>query len=90
MATRSRTPARTMFRTPLLRCLADAGKRLRQGERQNHRETAHTALMGIRKALAGLGLSLTQREIFLGIAATELLEAYLVSMERIAVKRRVN
>ena len=46
--------------------------------------------MGIRKALAGLGLSLTQREIFLGIAATELLEAYLVSMERIAVKRRVN
>ena len=47
-------------------------------------------MVGIRAALVGLGLTLKQREAFLLVASAEILKAYLQSLERTSVKRRVN
>jgi hypothetical protein len=51
---------------------------------------SRSAVVGMRSALVGLGLSLKQREAFLVLAAAELLKAYLQNLERTATKRRVN
>jgi len=65
-------------------------ERLRRGERPNLNAVARSAVIGMRSALVGLGLSLKQREAFLVLAAAELLKAYLQNLERTATKRRVN
>ena len=47
-------------------------------------------MIGMRGALVGLGLSAKQREVFLLIAAAEILRAYLRNLEGTTTKRRVN
>ena len=71
-------------------CLDVTRERIRRGERPNLTAVARSAVVGIRAALVGLGLSLKQREAFLVLAAAEILRDLLQNMERTAVKRRVN
>jgi len=71
-------------------CIDVTCERLRRGERPNLNAVARSAVIGIRSALLGLGLSLRQREAFLVLTAAELLKAYLQNLERTATKRRVN
>lgn len=71
-------------------CIDVTRERLRRGERPNLGAVARGAVLGIRQTLVGLGLSLKQREVFLMVATTELLRAYLQNLERTATKRRVN
>jgi hypothetical protein len=44
----------------------------------------------MRGALVGLGLSTRQREIFLVLAAAELMKVHLQNLESTTTKRRVN
>jgi hypothetical protein len=71
-------------------CIDVTRERLRRGERPNLNVVSRSAVVGMRSALVGLGLSLKQREAFLVLAAAELLKAYLQNLERTATKRRVN
>jgi hypothetical protein len=71
-------------------CIDVTRERLRRGERPNLSAVARSAAVGIRGALVGLGLSTKQREIFLVLAAAELLKVYLQNLESTTTKRRVN
>ena len=71
-------------------CIDVTRERLRRGERPNLGRVARGAVVGMRHALMGLGLSLKQREAFLIVAAAELLRAYLQNLERTTTRRRVN
>lgn len=71
-------------------CIDVTRERLRRGERLNLSAVARSAAVGIRGALVGLGLSTKQREIFLVLAAAELLKVHLQNLESTATKRRVN
>jgi hypothetical protein len=71
-------------------CIDVTRERLRRGERPNLGAIARGAAVGIRGALVGLGLSQKQREIFLVLAAAELLKVHLQNLESTATKRRVN
>jgi hypothetical protein len=71
-------------------CIDVTRERLRRGERPNLNAVSRSAVVGIRSALVGLGLSMKQREAFLVLAAAELLKVYLQNLERTATKRRVN
>ncbi len=71
-------------------CIDVTRERLRRGERPNLSAVAQGAAVGLRGALVGLGLSTRQREIFLVLAAAELLKVQLQNLERTATKRRVN
>jgi hypothetical protein len=71
-------------------CIDVTRERLRRGERPNLSKVARGAVVGMRHALVGLGLSLKQREVFLIVAAAEILRAYLQNVERTTTKRRVN
>ena len=71
-------------------CVDVTRERLRRGERLNLNNVARNALIGIRGALVGLGLSAKQREAFLILAAAEILRDYLQNFERTSLKRRVN
>ena len=71
-------------------CIDVTRERLRRGERPNLAAVARNAAIGIRGALVGLGLSQKQREIFLVLAAAELLKIHLQNLESTATKRRVN
>lgn len=71
-------------------CIDVTRERLRRGERPNLGAVARGAVVGIRGALVGLGLSQKQREIFLVLAAAELLKIHLQNLESTATKRRVN
>jgi len=71
-------------------CVDVTRERLRRGERLNLNNVARNALVGIRGALVGLGLSAKQREAFLILTAAEILRDHLQTLERTSVKRRVN
>ncbi len=71
-------------------CIDVTRERLRRGERPNLGAVARNAVIGMRGALVGLGLSVKQRELFVLVAAAEILKAYLQNLERTATKRRVN
>jgi len=71
-------------------CIDVTRERLRRGERPNLNAVARGSVVGMRRELVGLGLSLKQREAFLCLAAAALLKAYLQNLERTATKRRVN
>jgi hypothetical protein len=71
-------------------CIDVTRERLRRGERPNFDAVARSAVVGIRSALIGLGLSLKQREAFLVAVSAQILKAYLQNLERTATKRRVN
>lgn len=71
-------------------CIDVTRERLRRGERPNLSAVARNAAVSIRGALVGLGLSTRQREIFLVLAAAELLKVQLQNLESTATKRRVN
>ena len=71
-------------------CIDVTRERLRRGERPNLNAVARGAVIGIRGALVGLGLSLKQREAFLVVAAAEILRDHLQNLERTSLKRRVN
>jgi len=71
-------------------CLDVTRERLRRGERPNLGAVARNAVIGMRGALVGLGLSAKQREVFLLVAAAEILRAYLRNLEGTTTKRRVN
>ena len=71
-------------------CIDVTRERLRRGERPNLSHVARGAVFGIRQTLVGFGLSLKQREVFLIVAAAEILRAYLQNLERTTTKRRVN
>lgn len=71
-------------------CIDVTRERLRRGERPDLSKVARSAVVGMRSALVGLGLSVRQREVFLTVAATELLKAFLQNLERTTTKRRVN
>lgn len=71
-------------------CIDVTRERLRRGERPNLDAVARSAVVGIRAALVGLGLTLKQREAFLCLATAEILKTYLQNLERTSVKRRVN
>lgn len=71
-------------------CIDVTRERLRRGERPNLGEVARSAVVGMRSALVGLGLSAKQREVFLIVAAAEILKGNLQNLERTATKRRVN
>ena len=71
-------------------CIDVTRERLRRGERPDLSAVARGAVVGMRGALVGLGLTIKQREVLLMVAAAEILRAYLQNMERTAVKRRVN
>ena len=71
-------------------CVDVTRERLRRGERLNLNNVARNAVVGIRAALVGLGLSTKQRETFLVLAAAEILRDLLQNLERTALKRRVN
>jgi hypothetical protein len=71
-------------------CVDVTRERLRRGERPNLSAVARSAAVGIRGALVGLGLSTRQREIFLVLAAAELLKVHLQNLENTTTKRRVN
>jgi hypothetical protein len=71
-------------------CLDVTRERLRRGERLNLNAIARNAVIGIRGALIGLGLSPKQREAFLVLAAAEILRDHLQNLERSTLKRRVN
>jgi len=71
-------------------CIDVTRERLRRGERPNLGAVARNTAIGIRGALVGLGLSQKQREIFLVLAAAELLKIHLQNLESTATKRRVN
>jgi hypothetical protein len=71
-------------------CLDVTRERLRRGERLNLNTVARNAVVGIRGALVGFGLSPKQREVFLVLAAAEILRDHLQNLERTLVKRRVN
>jgi len=71
-------------------CIDVTRERLRRGERPNLGAVARNTAISIRGALVGLGLSQKQREIFLVLAAAELLKIHLQNLESTATKRRVN
>ncbi len=71
-------------------CIDVTRERLRRGERPNLGAVARNAVIGMRGALVGLGLSVKQREVLLIVAAAEILRAYLQNLERTTTKRRVN
>jgi hypothetical protein len=71
-------------------CLDVTRERLRRGEQLNLNAVARNAVVGIRGALVGLGLSSKQREAFLVLAAAEILRDRLQNIERTTLKRRVN
>ena len=71
-------------------CIDVTRERLRRGEQPNLGAVARNAVIGMRGALVGLGLSVKQREVFLIVAAAEILRAYLQNLERTTTKRRVN
>ena len=71
-------------------CLDVTRERLRRGEQLNLNAVARNAVVGIRGALVGLGLSPKQREAFLVLAAAEILRDRLQNIERTTLKRRVN
>jgi hypothetical protein len=71
-------------------CIDVTRERLRRGERPNLEAVARSAVVGIRAALVGLGLTLKQREAFVLLATAEILKAFLQNVERTSVKRRVN
>jgi hypothetical protein len=71
-------------------CLDVTRERLRRGERPNLGAVARNAVIGMRGALVGLGLSAKQREVFLLVAAAELLRVCLRNLEGTTTKRRVN
>jgi hypothetical protein len=71
-------------------CLEVTRERLRRGERPNIGAVARNAVIGMRGALVGLGLSAKQREVFLVIAAAEILKICLRNLEGTTTKRRVN
>jgi len=82
--------AHAAIRRLIKECLDVTRERLRRGERLNLNAVARGAVVGIRGALVGLGLSAKQREAFLTVAATEILRDLLQNLERTALKRRVN
>jgi hypothetical protein len=71
-------------------CVDVTRERIRRGERLNLNAVARGAVIGIRGALVGLGLSLRQREAFVIVAAAEILRDHLQNLERASLKRRVN
>jgi hypothetical protein len=71
-------------------CIDVTQERLRRGERPNLGAVARGAVVGIRQTLVALELSQRQREVFLMLAAAEVLRGYLQNLERTATKRRVN
>jgi hypothetical protein len=71
-------------------CVDVTRERLRRGERPNLTAVARNAVMGMRGALVGLGLSAKHREVFLLVAAAELLKVWLRNLEGTTTKRRVN
>ena len=71
-------------------CIDVTRERLRRGERPNLNAIARNAVIGMRGALVGLGLSARQREAFLLVAAADLLKAYLRNLEGTLTRRRVN
>ena len=70
--------------------MAITRERVRRGERFDFHAVARGAMLGIRGALIGLGLSEKQREAFLLFAAAEILRDNLQHIERTSLKRRVN
>jgi hypothetical protein len=71
-------------------CIDVTRERVRRGERPNVEVVARNAVVGIRAALVGLGLTVKQREAFILLATAEILKADLQNVERTSVKRRVN
>lgn len=71
-------------------CIEVTRERLRRGERPNLTTVARNAVIGMRGALVGLGLTPRQREVFLLTAAAELLKACLRNLEGTTTRRRVN
>ena len=71
-------------------CVTITRERVRRGERFDLHAVARDAMLGIRGALIGLGLSEKQREAFLLFAAAEILRDNLQNIERTSLKRRVN
>jgi hypothetical protein len=71
-------------------CIDVTRERLRRGERPNLSAVARSAAVAMRGALVGLGLSTRQREIFLVLAAAELMKVHLQNLESTTTKRRVN
>src|SRR5215471_18089289 len=68
-------------------CVDVTRERLRRGEQRNLNNVARNALVGIRGALVGFGLSAKQREEFLILTAAEILRDHLQTLERTSVKR---
>jgi hypothetical protein len=71
-------------------CIEVTRERLRRGERPNLTAVARNAVIGMRGALVGLGLTARQREVFLLVGTAELLKACLRNLEGTTTKRRVN
>jgi hypothetical protein len=71
-------------------CLDVTREGLRRVERPNLGVVARNAVIGMRGALLGLGLSVKQREVFLLVAAAALLRVCLRNLEGTTTKRRVN
>ena len=71
-------------------CIEVTRERLRRGERPNLTAVARNAVIGMRGALVGLGLTASQREVFLLVGTAELLKACLRNLEGTTTKRRVN
>jgi hypothetical protein len=82
--------AHAAIRRLVKECLEVTRERLRRGERPNLGAVARGAVIGMRGALVGLGLSVRQRETFLLVAAAELLRVCLRNLEGTTTKRRVN
>jgi hypothetical protein len=82
--------AQAAVRRLVKECFDVTRERLRRGERLNLSTVARNAVIGMRGALVGLGLSAKQREVFLLAAGVEMLKICLGNLEGTITKRRVN